>query len=176
MSLRTILTPPVIIAVILTALTFGGCKTTEKNYRQAYERAVNAADSTRLDFDQTIYGRYRRQMKARPMVVAGDTLDIRYQQIALTKECGGLRENIRAYNLVAGEFKQLFNARSMCERLRTMGYPGAFVVNTAEPYYFVITRGYDTLDQVRRAFHDLQDNPPFKLRQGLPFILTNTFR
>lgn len=169
---------PLLMALVITVplIMTVSCKTTEKNYRTAYERTIAANDTNRLDFDQTIYGRHRRQMKPRPMVVAGDTLDIRAQQVSLTKECGGIRENIKQYNLVAGEFKQLFNAKSMCERLRQHGYPGAFVVNTNEPYYYVIASSCNHPDQAREALNKLRDAPPFKLRPGLPFILSPNYR
>lgn len=164
--------PAIVGIIILAASLATSCKTTEKNYRTAYQRTIAADnDSDRTQFDQTIYGRYRRDMRMTPVIIGNDTLDVRAQRITLTTECGGINENIKEYLVVAGEFKQLFNARSMCERLRLNGYPGAFVVQNAEPYYFVITQGYHTAAQAHDAIDKIKSQPPFRLRQGMPWIL-----
>lgn len=164
------------ITILTLALAITSCKTTEKNYRTAYERTIATDnDSTRVSFDQTIYGRQRQDLRHTPMIVAGDTLDVRSQRVTLTAECGGIPENIKPYMIVAGEFKQLFNARSMCERLKDNGYPGAIVVNTAEPYYFVIANGFHDIAQAKEAIHKIQQAPPFRLKKGLPWILNPVY-
>ena len=47
---------------------------------------------------------------------------------------GALPEQLRRFNVVAAQFKQRFNALSMRGRLADGACPGAFVVETAEPY------------------------------------------
>lgn len=165
-----------IVASLILAITccLPSCKTSEKNYRKAYEATMAANDSTDRDFDRTIYGRYRQQLRRTPMLVGGDTLDLRKQSIRITDGGGGTKESIKAYMLVAGEFKQLFNARSMRERLAAAGYTEAFVVETGEPYYYVIAAAYTTPEDALVALKKLRANPPFRLRGDLPFVLTPT--
>ena len=52
--------------VVLSALT--GCRTTEANYRAAYEKAIENRDKNAVD--STIYGRFRQEMK-QTVVVSG---------------------------------------------------------------------------------------------------------
>ena len=145
------------------------CKTTEKNYREAYERA-SAQDSMRLSFDETIYGRHRRAVINQQLVMGDDTVNVRRISVRITKDGGGIRENLKAYCVVAGEFKQLFNARSLRERLVGHGYPGAFLVETAEPYYYIVAASYDNLSSARSTLDSLIMRPPFRL-PGKPFIM-----
>jgi hypothetical protein len=148
------------------------CKTTEKNYREAYDRTISANDSTRLDFDDTIYGAHRRAVRDVAMRADGDTVITKVQRVAMTTESVQGREIVMSrYNVVVGEFKQLFNARSMCERLINLGYPGAFVVNNAEPYYYVVIGTYDKLSDAVKAQNAVIQKPPFSFKEGLPYIL-----
>ncbi len=165
-----------IVALMFCVVVMNSCKTSEKNYRQAYEQTMVARDSSARDFDETIYGRYRQQLHRTSMVLGGDTLDIRTQSIRLTEGGGGVAEPIKKYMVVVGEFKQLFNARSLRERLVAKGYSGAFIVETGEPYYYVIALAFDGAEQALEEVKKLKKNPPFKLRGDLPFVLSPTRR
>lgn len=146
------------------------CKTTEKNYREAYERTM-ARDSDRTEFESTVYGRYRRQVSDVPMEYGGDTVTARRTMVSVTKDGGGLRENLKKYCVVAGEFKQLFNAQSMRNRLVDNGYPGAFLVQTREPYYYVLAGSFADMKAAMELKAKLTDTPPFKLKAPAPYIL-----
>ena len=159
--------PAFVASAALSALTC--CKTTEANYRAAYEKAIENRDKNAVD--STIYGRFRQEMKQTGVVSGNDTVPIRVQHVAVTEGGGGIREYIRPYNIVVGEFKQVFNAKSLRERLVNGGYPRAFVVNTREPYYYVIIGGYDKIGEARAALDSLRLNPPVVMRDPLPFIL-----
>lgn len=165
MTLRKIL--PLIAA---TALIIPACKTTEKNYRTAYERTMAAQDSTRTRFDQTIYGKYRREVRTTKAVIAGDTVDIRTQRVYITPG-DSVPKGLKSYCVIVGQFKQLFNAQSMRQRLRDKGYTDAHILQTAEPYYYVAATAYDDHTQAAASLKRIQAAPPFRLRAPLPFIL-----
>lgn len=154
----------------LVAILIPSCKTTEKNYRTAYERTMTAQDTTHLEFEQTIYGRYRRDMRVSESIVGGDTVATRIQRVFITPG-DSVPNMLKNYNLVVGQFKQLFNAKSMRQRLCDKGYTGAFVVQTAEPYYYVVAQDYDGQSQAAAALKRMRANPPFRLRDPLPFLL-----
>ena len=156
--------------IVLAAILIPSCKTTEKNYRTAYERTQAARDTTHLEFDQTIYGRYRRDMRVSESVVGGDTVATRIQRVYITPG-DSVPNKLKNYSLVIGQFKQLFNANSMRQRLRDKGYANAFLVQTAEPYYYVVAQDYDDQSQAAAALKQMRANPPFRLRDPLPFLL-----
>lgn len=157
------------LTLLAIAACISSCKTTEKNYRQAYERAVTQ-DSTRLSFDETIYGRHRRAVTEQQLVVGKDTIDVRRIRVRVTPDGGGIRENLKTYCVIAGGFKQLFNARSLRQRLVDNGYPGAFLIETAEPYYYIVASGHENLIEARSKLDSLTTTPPFRL-PAAPFIL-----
>lgn len=162
----------ILAGVIMACGCMTSCKTTEENYRAAYDKAVAGRDSL-ADFESTVYGRYRRQMRTEVNVVEGDTVAVRVQAVSVTPESGGTEGGFASYGIVVGQFKQLFNAQSLRGRLVEAGYASAFLVNTAEPYYFVVLDSYKTLTDANAALKEILSDEgfPVALKSPLPFIL-----
>lgn len=160
-----------VAAVAVVAAAFmTACKTSEANYRRAYERAVDGRDS--LDaIENTIYGSHRRAMGSREVVIAGDTAEIFSQHVSVTEGGGGIRESLRPFNVVVGRFKQLFNATSMRNRLADAGYPDVFVVETAEPFYYIVLSSHSDAASAVKAMKEIPASFPMPLKAPLPFIL-----
>lgn len=152
----------------LVALT--GCKTSEANYRQAYETAVTQRQDA-AGLDSTIYSRIRNSAKTSSLVVDGDSLPVRTEYIGVTEGEGIARTDLRRYNVVVGQFKQIFNARQMRSRLIDNGYEGAFIVHTREPLYYVVTATSDTPADIYEAWKRVSGDKGIVLRAPLPFIL-----
>lgn len=161
------------LAFILLAgalLGIASCKTSEENYRAAYEKAIAGRDSLTA-LDNTIYGAGRRNMGSRTAVAGADTAEVRTARVAVTDGGGGIREWLHPYSVVVGQFKQLFNAHSMRERLADAGYPRAFVVETAEPYYYVILSSHDSQSEAIHALAAIPSDFPVAMKAPLPFVL-----
>lgn len=159
-------------AIIFTiALLVMSCKTNEKNMNDAYVRAIAGRENDNPGLDSTIYSQIRREMNHNTMVVNGDSVDVSTQWLSVTEGGGGIRENLKRYNIAVGQFKQLFNAKSMRERLLDMGYPGAFVVQTREPYYYVIAASLSDVNDAVTFLHKVEKDPQLKMKSPLPFIL-----
>ncbi len=152
------------------------CKTTEANYRAAYEKAVAGRDSADA-LENTIYGRERRQVGFSYVATAqGDTVGVKKQLVRITEGGGGIRENLKPYCVVVGQFKQKFNAVSMRDRLAIEqgAMPGAFVVETAEPYYYVVGASFGSLADATACLRRYTDEQVLPFRSPLPFILQAT--
>lgn len=154
---------------ILMVIMLVGCKPGEENYRKAYQRAV-AADSTRTDFSETVYARYRNQVRHQPLLVGNDSIDTAIDRVAIDDADGSTNEKIRRYCVVADGFKQAFNARSMRQRLADNGWPGAIVVKTGEPFYYVVALSTNNKEEAAAALTKLKTTPPFPLRSQ-PYLL-----
>ena len=135
-----------------------GCKTNENNYRQAYEKAMEAREAADADLDSTIYGRARRDFAMQQLVVGRDTVDVKVQHVKVT------------------QFKQLFTAKSMRERLFEAGYPASFVVQTSEPYYYVISSSHNDAAAAVEALHRLEADRPVGMKPPVPYILQRAGR
>lgn len=159
--------------MISLASIFTGCKPTEKNYRQAYQKAMDAAAENNVtDFDHTIYNRYRGQM--RDITVKGTDgadVNVRTARVTVTPDGGGINEWLKAYSVVVGEFKQLFNARSLRSRMVEAGYPRTFIVQNAEPYYFIVAESYPDASQAAAVADSIEKARPLPFKQGFPYIL-----
>ncbi len=158
---------PVVTGLSLLAV---GCKTSESNYRQAYETAVQKNRES-SGVDSTIYARIRNSAKTSDLVAAGDTMPMRTEYIGYTEDGGSSRESIGQYNVVVGQFKQVFNARQMRARLQGGGYDSAFIVHTREPLYYVCTAACKTPDEAAAAFGRVKSDRSIVLRAPMPFIL-----
>ena len=163
----------ILMAIALIALGFVACKPTENNYRKAYERTI-ARDSVRTPFEQTIYGRYRRDVQTIPMHAGTDTVNVHSTRVYLTDGEGARREQMRKFCVVIAEFKQLLNARSIRDRFKAAGYADAFIVQTAEPYYYVIAASYPTLADALTLKNHLTQSTPVALKAPCPYILVPT--
>ena len=166
----------IIGTLLFLPIAFVSCKTSEANYRAAYEKAIEGREES-APLDETIYGDVRRRATTRTVTAAdGRQIEVRSQLVRFTKDCGGIPENLRQFNVVAGQFKQLFNARSLRNRLADAGYSGAIVVETAEPFYYVVATSSSEVGQAADALEKLRANPPVVMKEPAPFILdaTNT--
>ena len=165
-----------LIILVGAFLLPGGCKTTEANYRQAYEKAIAGRDEV-MDIDSTIYGRVRRQMTEQTVTGRdGKKIVVKSQLVKVTPDGGGIPEKLREYNVVVGQFKQLFNAKSLRERLVDNGYPETFVVQTAEPYYYVVLISRADVNQASDALADFEKAKVIPMKSPCPFILNATKR
>ncbi len=158
------------LSLMALAMMAVGCKTTESNYRQAYETAV-AKNRDSSGVDSTIYAKIRNSARTSDLVVTGDTMPMRTEYIGYTEDGGASRETIGRYNVVVGQFKQVFNARQMRARLQSSGYASAFIIHTREPLYYVCTQACATPEEAEKAFVRVKDDKSIVLRDPLPFIL-----
>ena len=78
---------------------------------------------------------------------------------------------VKKFNIIVASFKQLFNARSVCERLEAAGYDGAAVLIDRDEQYFVSAASYANLDSAVTSLRAIQQNPPLPIRQPFPYIL-----
>lgn len=163
----------IVFLTAISALMFVlvGCKTNEANMSSAYNAAVAARDGSDLGLDSTIYTMTRHQMKHSEMTVNGRTVDVSSQWVRVTEGGGGIRESLRRYCVVLGQFKLEFNAKSMQERLSENGYPQAFVVQTSEPYFFVVGASFNNAEEAVLFLDKVKADTSLKLKSPAPFIL-----
>ena len=161
----------IIATGVVLLLTVGACKTTEKNYRQAYEKAVASNDRDVTEFEHTIYNRYRAQMKDVKVDVDGQDVPVKSIYVRVTPDGGGINEWLKRYCVVVAEFKQLFNAQSMRRRFADAGYPRAFLIENGEPYYYVVVDSSDDAAALLKVIDALKENSPIPIKPGFPYLL-----
>lgn len=128
--------------VFMMLLSAASCKTTEENYKAAYDIAVKKQESGAGRDVSSYISRERRLNEYKQ--VGTDSVRIVIEHVSIVD---GPVNNAKKYGVVVGEFKQVFNARSYRDRINnaenTPETP-AFVVMNAMKQYFVIYRSFDT--------------------------------
>lgn len=149
-------------------LALGGCGTNEENYKKAYDKAKEAGDKS---LEGTIYNRIREQSRNEKIVSEGDTVNVTVEYVTAAKDAGFTAEKLQRYNAVVGQFKQLFHAKSMRNRMAEGGYPEAIIIETGEPLYYVVALSSQSLEDVKATADSLRKSSPVKLREEFPVIL-----
>ncbi len=167
MNLKSLLMGAAVVALIVTA----GCKPSETAYREAYRSAVAARDAA-LGADSASFIPIRPNMKQTVVAQGTDTISATYIPVLLLNEGGATLDKLRRYSLVVGQFKQVFNAKQMRRRISERGYPGAIIVRSGEPLYYVIASSTDSVPSAARALRDVHSDTLFRFHSPLPFILS----
>lgn len=151
------------IATVLMLVFFASCKTSEGNYREAYEMAKNK----QMDgVDEDTYSLIKKESMPQQTTIAGDTIRVIDANVKPQEKGTSLYK----YNVVANGFRQVFNAKAMCTRLADAGY-GAYIVYDAEPLYYVVAAGTDNEEEAKSMIRKLSEDKRFVLKNPYPCIL-----
>lgn len=135
-------------AILLAALTLGaaGCRTTEANYRAAYDVAKAKASNPDNEQDPEVKARLEQQRKRRTTVyiVGRDTIDAEAMFLSRVDTVG----RVPRFSVAVHGFEQQFNALAMMKRLKANGFPEAYVCKTAAPVFYVMTAGSDSINDI----------------------------
>ena len=106
-----------------------------------------------------------------PIFNENDTVNVKTTRAWVVKNEGALNEQLKKYCVIIAEFKQLLNARSIRDRFKEGGYPGAFIVQTPEPYYYVVAAAYTDLSDAVTLTDKLRRDTPVRMKAPCPYIL-----
>lgn len=161
------------ISILVSALfvpALFSCKTTEANYRAAYEKTVESKVAEGED-KTDIFSANRRAMTKASVLTQDGTVEVRRGRVRLTAGTATSPELFKPFCVVAGQFKQLFNAKSLRDRLVEAGYPDTFVIETSEPYYYIVAQSFDNAATASEALRAIKAKAPVPMKEPLPFIL-----
>ena len=160
-----------IISVIIISVLGTSCKTTEENYKAAYDTALQKKE---LGKDRDVSAFIERERRMREYTtVDGDSVKMLSQRVSMLD---GNPADVKRYGVVVGNFKQVFNARSFRERVNAAENnteAPAYVVKNSQNEYLVVYRGFETKSEAA-AF--LKDKNNFKISTATeePWILEVT--
>lgn len=153
-----------VAAILATVLP--ACKTTESNYRNAYE-AAKAKQNQGLTPEE-IAGLSREEAMPKT-VYKGDSIPLKGMYVKHIE--GGAHNRALRYNVIVASFRQQFNARSLMTRLRENGYPNAVLLADKDERYYIGTLTTSSLDSAVTALRALSVSSPVALRTPFPYIL-----
>lgn len=150
----------------LAAISFNSCKTSEANYKAAYDITANKVKS-RNDVDSTTYNKILAEKKEATAVVAGDSVRLITLRVNIVDD---KPSDMKPYGVVVGEYKQVFNARSFRDRLKNENKP-AYLVMDGSRMYYVIVHGFDTSAEASQYMKRLDKEVKMKIPIEHPWIL-----
>ena len=149
-------------AVLLTA-----CHSSEKNYREAYEKAV---ERRKTGIGAEEYARIEAERQRYTHVINGDSVRMLYVNANVAIDSTDVTHD---YNVVVATFTQRINAKSYRDRLREeCGLKGSYVLyGGPDKQYFVVAQGFDNSADAAAMLHDLDKKVCLKILEPLPWIL-----
>lgn len=159
------------IFVIIVAISLTGCHTNEKIWADSAGKVTNKMQQTG-GIDSTVYAKIRKEARPSVVKVGNDTMALVTQSIYLSADQPYAQ--LKRYNIVVGQFKQLFNARSMRERLYAAGYVNPYIVETTEPLYYVVAEGCDELHQAYGLLHKVIKENAVTMKDPFPYVIQSS--
>lgn len=156
----------IIFSAAVALLLLGACKTNENNYRDAYLKAKDKQTETG---DSLTTAALRQSDLPKDMTIDGVTLPVMTFPVTLAEKQTGAE--MRRYFVVVGRFRQIFNARSMSERLATEGYAESFVLRNRKEEYFVVAAAANTPQEAHEILTRLRADKNVVLRAPYPYVL-----
>lgn len=153
---------------LIILAVFASCKTTEANYRKAYEIAKEKQQRNSAEIPEGITLNKYDQPKL--TVIDGDTLMLLTDYSTFIKDGGLTRQNLKKYNIVVGQFKQLFNARQMMQRLKESGYPEAGIILNRQKDYLVVAMSVSAVDEAIKSIDKVNSDSTLVMRTPLPYV------
>lgn len=159
-------TKTVIVLLMLASVALVGCKPTEKNYKSAYDAAVNKRQASEtLDSDLGIPGGKLQQVDGpATRVVNGDTVYVTVQHL---KFVDGVEHEMHRYNVAVCAYKMKTNCAAMVSDLFSKGYQ-AFGVQNSEGMFYVIAGSFNTLDEAAAFDRSFRTKETQHVYSGLP--------
>lgn len=155
-----------ILMLFMFAGTVIGCKPTEKNYKSAYDAAVNKRQSSdALDADLGIPGgKLQREGDPALRVVNGDSV---YFLVGRLKFIDGEEHEKHRFNVAVGAYKMQTNCSAQVSDLFAKGY-AAFGASNPGGMFYVIAGSFDTLDEAVSFDKAFQSKESAHIYSGLP--------
>ncbi len=137
----------VIYAIIAVMFILTSCRGNYEATKAAYEKAMEAAVERPIITPDTPTDGAITEIQ--PMVNSSTEAKERSESVKVLNN-----ETISTYSVVVGSFKQLTNAKDMCQRLKEDGYE-ARIAQNAQGMYRVIACSYDTRQEATKARMEL---------------------
>ena len=156
-----------ILLLAIVAVVTTGCHSSEKNYREAYEKAM---ERRKTGIGAETYAKIEAERQRYTHVINGDSVRMVYVNANVAIDSTDVA---KTYNVVVATFSQRINAKSYRDRLREeCGFAGSYVLfGGPDKQYYVILEGYDDKESAAAMLRDLDKKVAMKILEPLPWIL-----
>lgn len=155
------------IVMLMAAVMLTACHSSEKNYREAYEKAKERRQTS---IGSETYAKIEAERQRYTHVINGDSVRMLYVNVNVAIDS---TDEAHDYNVVVATFTQRINAKSYRDRLREeCGLAGSYVLfGGKDKQYFVVAQGFDNSTDAAAMLHDIDKKVCLKILEPLPWIL-----
>ena len=157
----------IVLLAIIASLTMTSCHSSEKNYREAYEKAM---ERRKTGIGAETYAKIEAERQRYTHVINGDSVRMVYMNANVAIDSTDVP---KPYNVIVATFTQRINAKSYRDRLREeCGFAGSYVLfGGPDKLYYVVLEGYDDRESAATMLRDLDKKVAMKILEPLPWIL-----
>lgn len=149
------------------ALALTACHSSEKNYREAYEKAI---ERRQTGIGAETYAKIEAERVKYTTVIDGDSVRMLYKHANVAIDTTDVASD---FSVVVASFTQRINAKSYRDRLRQeCALKGSYVLyDGTEKLYYVVAQGYDDKVEAVRFMRDINQRVCVKVLEPIPWIL-----
>ena len=156
-----------LFAVLMLAMLLPACRSNEKNYREAYEKAM---ERRQTGVGAETYARIEAERQRYTTVINGDSVRLLYVNANVAVDTTAIACE---YNVVVASFSQRINAKSYCERLsEECGLKDSYILRGGpDNEFYVIAQGFDNREAAAAFISDINNKVCLKILEPIPWIL-----
>ena len=153
--------------MLVAVMLMTACHSSEKNYREAYEKAL---ERRQTGIAAETYAKIEAERQRYTHVINGDSVRMIYMNVNIAIDTTDVA---KPFSVVVASFTQRINAKSYRDRLREeCGLKGSYVVQGGpDKLNYVVAQGFDTHTDAAAMLHDLDKKVCLKVLEPLPWIL-----
>ena len=157
----------IIVAFVLASVMMTSCHSSEQNYREAYEKAM---ERRQTGIGAETYAKIEAERQRYTHVINGDSVRMVYVNANVAIDSTDVAHD---FNVIVATFTQRINAKSYRDRLREeCGLTGSYVLfGGKDRQYFVVAQGFDNSGDAAAMLRDLDKRVCIKILEPLPWIL-----
>ena len=143
------------------------CHSSEKNYREAYEKAMERRQ-TGIGAEE--YAKIEAERQRYTHVIDGDSVRMVYMNVNVAIDSTIVA---KPFNVMVASFTQRINAKSYRDRLSDeCGLKESYVLyGGTEKQYYVVAQGFEDQRAAAAMLRDIHQRVCIKILEPLPWIL-----
>lgn len=155
-----------IILLLVLAMSVASCHSNEQNYKAAYDKAM---EKHKDGIGAEAFAKIEAERLRPTTVINGDSVRMITMMVNV---CDDNTAVGKPYNVIVGEFKQMFNAQNYRNRLKQEeGFPSYLLYDGRDNKYYVVIKGFDQKEVAAAFLKNIDKNVKIKILEPSPWIL-----
>ena len=155
------------VMMLMAGMLMTSCHSNEKNYREAYEKAI---ERRQTGIGAETLAKIEAERQRYTHVIDGDSVRMVYLNANVAIDTTVVA---KPFNVIVASFTQRINAKSYRDRLdQECGLKDSYVLQGGpDKLYYVVAQGFEDQHAAAAMLHDIDKKVCLKILEPLPWIL-----